>query len=210
MTKTKKYKPRQKWTPERKQRAIDLYVAGKTIQEVTKILGTSARHVGNVLKEAGVTRDKRLMYRGAGNPAWKGGRVVDKTGYILLYKPEHPTANNKGYVREHRLVMEEKLGRSLMPSEVVHHIDGDSANNSPENLELFASNGEHLAHELAGRCPNWSKEGKQRLLDAGQRKADAAKARREHAKASNQEPPTITLSLSYSPSGNGTSSSSSS
>jgi len=48
-----------------------------------------------------------------------------------------------GYVREQRLVMEAKLGRYLTPEEVVHHIDGDKENNDPDNLMLFANNGEH-------------------------------------------------------------------
>lgn len=41
--------------------------------------------------------------------------------------------------------MEEVLGRALEPSEVVHHRNGDPADNRPENLELFVSNAEHLA-----------------------------------------------------------------
>jgi hypothetical protein len=35
--------------------------------------------------------------------------------------------------------------------------------NRIENLQLFDSNGEHLAHELNGRCPKWSDDGKERI-----------------------------------------------
>lgn len=38
---------------------------------------------------------------------------------------------------EHRAVMEEIIGRPLLPDEVVHHKDGNKNNNSPENLELM-------------------------------------------------------------------------
>lgn len=46
----------------------------------------------------------------------------------------------------HRIVMEEKLGRALLPGEIVHHIDEDKRNNHPDNLELFASASEHSRH----------------------------------------------------------------
>jgi hypothetical protein len=72
-----------------------------------------------------------------------------------------PTArwvNARGYVvrsqrLEHRIVMEEKLGRPLRKGEVVHHIDGDKANNDPSNLILFPSNSEHMWSEVGTFTP---------------------------------------------------------
>lgn len=43
----------------------------------------------------------------------------------------------------HRIVAEQKLGRKLLPGEVVHHIDGNIRNNNPENLMIFPSQKEH-------------------------------------------------------------------
>lgn len=125
---------------------------------------------------------QRRTKRGARSPqhhaAWKGGRIVDKTGYILVHCPSHPAANSVGYVREHRLVMEKMIGRHLLPKEVVHHKNGQRDDNRPENLQLFSENSEHLRHELIGKCPNWTKEGRERTL-AGARRPRGPRRRAE-------------------------------
>lgn len=52
----------------------------------------------------------------------------------------------------HRVVMEQVLGRKLLKGEIVHHIDGDKWNNSPENLKVMTQS-EHIKlhlHEKKG------------------------------------------------------------
>lgn len=76
----------------------------------------------------------------------KGGRlalITDSAGYELFFSPEHPYANEDGYVRAHRLVMEEHLDRYLYPDEEVHHIDGNRKNNNISNLWLCKDKGAH-------------------------------------------------------------------
>lgn len=72
----------------------------------------------------------------AGN--WKGGRHVGTDGYVQVYKPGHHRAKKNGYVREHIVVMEAKLGRLLKPEEQVHHLNNIKDDNRPENLELWS------------------------------------------------------------------------
>lgn len=67
----------------------------------------------------------------------RGARVSNGKGYVLVYLPEHPMANGP-YVLEHRLVMSEHIGRLLLPTETVHHKNGDRTDNRIENLELWS------------------------------------------------------------------------
>lgn len=75
---------------------------------------------------------------GAANPNWRGGRTVDPRGYVLIKMPEHPAADVRGYVYEHRLVMERELGRYLRPGEQVRRKNGTNGGNSLANLYLVS------------------------------------------------------------------------
>jgi len=77
---------------------------------------------------------------GEKNPAWKGGQFSTRWGYTQIKRPDHPAAYKNGYVMEHRVVMEEILGRYLKPEERVHHRNGRRGDNRPENLELWTVN----------------------------------------------------------------------
>lgn len=72
----------------------------------------------------------RLEIAGEHNPAWKGGRWINDAGYVMV------RVYGRGYIREHRYVMEQHLGRRLLRAEIVHHINEDRADNRLENLYL--------------------------------------------------------------------------
>ena len=81
---------------------------------------------------------------------WKGGKRQggSQMKYVLIYSPEHPFKTKDGYIMEHRLVMEKKLGRYLTPKEIVHHINGNKQDNRIENLEMVSDRGTHTRNHF--------------------------------------------------------------
>lgn len=68
-------------------------------------------------------------------------RIDIVNGYRMVYFPDHPSSytsgNWKGWIYEHRKVMEDSLGRTLLKGEIVHHKDENKLNNNISNLEVM-------------------------------------------------------------------------
>jgi uncharacterized protein (DUF1330 family) len=76
--------------------------------------------------------------------------IITSHGYVMIMKREHPYCSRRdGYVYKHRLIMEEHLGRYLVPTEDVHHINGNKQDNRIENLQLFPSRSAHTKFHYA-------------------------------------------------------------
>lgn len=118
--------------------------------QIAELVGSTVGNVGSHLRSAGIPlrnpkEGLRVRFEGgrSGEQAanWKGGRR--ETGkYIIVYAPEHPRAR-AGAMFEHVLVAEQKIGRFIRPGEVVHHVNEDTHDNRPENLEVLTRS-EHV------------------------------------------------------------------
>jgi hypothetical protein len=78
-----------------------------------------------------------------------GFGIITEHGYRKVFR-------NGKMIAEHRLVMEESLGRSLLKTESIHHKNGIRNDNRLENLELW------ISHQPAGQRPEdlvaWARE----------------------------------------------------
>jgi len=123
------------------QNMLAMFERGSSIPEISEHFGIGFYVVLRLFKKNGIPMRSRLeanrlaVERGRvrprrqeTHPNWKGGRKIHG-GYIEVYLPNHPRAMISDYVLEHILVLEEKLGRSLLPNEVSHHKDENKQNN---------------------------------------------------------------------------------
>ena len=106
-------------------------------------LGKIGKHIKPGEHLSPRTEFKKGQNAGEKNWNWKGGKYKDKDSYVYILVKDHPFAGRDGYIFEHRLIMEKKIGRYLQPEERVHHINGIPDDNRPENLKLFATHWQH-------------------------------------------------------------------
>jgi hypothetical protein len=95
------------------------------------------------------------LRRGNGNWNSKGG-FDNGQGYIrVIIFPDSPfysMADSQGRILKHRLVMAEKLGRCLLRSEHVHHLNGNRNDNRLENLQLISQANHNIRQSLCFHC----------------------------------------------------------
>lgn len=113
-------------------------------------LSFACGHCGQVVprkkgKGGGYIYRQKFCSKRCADEGQRSGGFLDKNGYRI-----HVIGGVN--IPEHRLVMERRLGRALMPHETVHHKNGQRADNRNENLELWSRSqpsGQRVADKLA-------------------------------------------------------------
>lgn len=99
--------------------------------------GLTTTQIANTMGVSDVTvRNSAKLLDFELNNYYHKGYIVTHNGYKMVSSPFHPNADSKGYIREHRLVMEKSIGRFLSLDEIVHHINHDKMDNRIDNLEI--------------------------------------------------------------------------
>lgn len=137
------------WTGDRLTReerdALILRMAdsGEKYEEIGHRFDLTRQRVGQIVTASGrppkegTGGNGRNAVRGEDHPCWNGGVAYSTAGYRMVRKQDHHRADERGYVLEHILVAEEKLGRPIGTDEAVHHVNGVKDDNRPENLEVM-------------------------------------------------------------------------
>lgn len=155
-------------------RVIPLCDGIRSSGEIAEALGENVKYIQKMMLRHDLPRRGQSVVPSHRNKFYKTGRHINKDGYASVICPAgyRRMANKNGRVLEHRLVAAEKIGRNLLPLEVVDHIDGIRLHNSPDNLRLFHSNADHLRATITGNVPQWSADGLEALALSHRRSGD--------------------------------------
>ena len=142
----------------------------RTSVEIAALAGINPRHARKILLQYALPRLPEGGRKGKDNHQFETGRRIAASGYALITTPDghestkKRSGRNSTLIWEHRYVLEKTLGRPLLPSESVDHVDGLTLHNAPENLRVFASNAAHLKETLTGKVPRWTEAGHQNMF----------------------------------------------
>jgi HNH endonuclease len=133
--------------PIRKQKHTCACGCGQTPKKKTSVYMKGHCHIGK-------TGDKATN--------WKGGEHLGSEDRWFVYV-------DGVQVLRYRHVMEQHLGRKLLPSEIVHHIDEDETNDDINNLEIKTSSKHQIDH-MTGKHWTTSETHKKKCSDVAKKR----------------------------------------
>ncbi|HET6916912.1 MAG TPA: HNH endonuclease [Acidimicrobiales bacterium] len=134
-----------------------LHVHDRYVPKGCKVDGCTEIHEGR-----GYCRVHRDHWRRYGDPlayrqAKNGSGTLLPSGYRMVFVGRgYPGSHKQGQILEHRLVMAQHLGRPLWPDEVVHHRNGNRADNRIENLEVWVRS--HPSGQRTDEIVAWARK----------------------------------------------------
>lgn len=111
-----------------------------------KLTLSQCASIGNRNKGKVVSAQTKKLMSEARKIHTTGHRKLRNDGYYSVYFPDHPQSSRSGYVMEHRLFAEKLIGRLLDHSEVVHHKNGNRADNRLDNLSIMSQKEHMILH----------------------------------------------------------------
>lgn len=109
---------------------------------------------------------QNLARMGKNHPLYKGGYSMDG-GYRKVL------SGKGGYVKEHRKVVEETVGRKLKTDEIIHHINVNRSDNRIENLTILTKSEHSLVHHYLRGQGHLSKEEYEAIIKRGKERITA-------------------------------------
>ena len=110
--------------------AAQLQTSPKTLKRLCQEYGIPLRTISEANS---LSAPQRLRDKDGHGRNWKGGRFTAKNGYIMVYDPNYHRGTKNGYAFEHLQIWEKAHGK-VPKGWVVHHLNGNKADNRLENL----------------------------------------------------------------------------